>query len=460
MQLKFRFYFTLIIFIFDLLILFAVYNASFIYTDKINYSNLIQLYNNNTLSVFRFFILWFIFSGFYGLYSIKNEFSLDQIYRSTWKSIAMHQIVFLIFTIIENKLSNLSVFIIVEISIFLFLFLFSRLLISFIYFFIRNKLITSNKLYIIGYNKNGINLAHYFESRPLEFLFGGFLDNKNQIIDEVEIESIFNIAKEKDIHNIYLVHHDNYKFDIDVIFHMSEKFGIKLKYVNEINTSQYNKFHTRYDRNFQIISNRNEKLEQLTERIKKKILDLFFSIFVILFILSWLYPIFALIIKLQSKGPVIFKQIRNGRGNKEFKCYKFRSMYSNNFDTQIQATKNDYRVTPIGKFLRKYNLDELPQFFNVLKGEMSVVGPRPHMVEHNEIYDKIIEKYLVRNFIKPGITGWAQVNGLRGETKDIDKMVERVKLDIEYLDNWSLMFDIRIIFLTVYISFKGDKNAY
>ena len=143
-----------------------------------------------------------------------------------------------------------------------------------------------------------------------------------------------------------------------------------------------------------------------------------------------------------------------------FKCYKFRSMYSNNFDTQIQATKNDYRVTPIGKFLRKYNLDELPQFFNVLKGEMSVVGPRPHMVEHNEIYDKIIEKYLVRNFIKPGITGWAQVNGLRGETKDIDKMAERVKLDIEYLDNWSLMFDIRIIFLTIYISFKGDKNAY
>ena len=123
MQLKFRFYFTLIIFIFDLLILFAVYNASFIYADKINYNNLIQLYNNNTLSVFRFFILWFIFSGFYGLYSIKNEFSLDQIYRSTWKSIALHQIVFLIFTIIENKISNLSVFIIVEISIFLFLFL-------------------------------------------------------------------------------------------------------------------------------------------------------------------------------------------------------------------------------------------------------------------------------------------------------------------------------------------------
>jgi putative colanic acid biosynthesis UDP-glucose lipid carrier transferase len=135
-------------------------------------------------------------------------------------------------------------------------------------------------------------------------------------------------------------------------------------------------------------------------------------------------------------------------------------MYAQNFDTKVQASKNDSRITPIGKFLRKSNIDELPQFFNVLKGEMSVIGPRPHMVEHNEMYDAIIDKYLVRNFIKPGISGWAQVNGLRGETNDIELMRQRVQFDIEYIDNWSLMFDVRVIFLTIYLTFKGDKNAF
>ena len=460
MHLKFRFYFTLIILVFDIFILFAVYSASFIYADRLNYIDITQLYNNNTLSVFRFFIFWYIFSGFYGLYSIKNEFSLDQIYRATWKTVALHQILFLTFTIIEKKLTNLTEFIIVETSIFLLLFLFSRLLISFIFFFIKNKTISSNKIYIIGYNKIGINLAQYIESRPLEFLFGGFLDNKNQSIDQVQIKSIFNYAHENNINNIYLVHQDSYQLYVNEFFQESEKLGIKLKYVNELNNSQYSQFHTRYDKSFQIISNRNEKLEQLSGRFKKKVLDIFFSIFVILLILSWLYPLLAVIIKLQSKGPVLFIQERNGRSNKKFMCYKFRSMYSNNFDNHIQAKRDDSRVTPVGKILRKYNLDELPQFFNVLIGDMSIVGPRPHMIEHNKIYDKIIENYLVRNFIKPGITGWAQVNGLRGETKEVSEMAERVNLDIEYLDSWSLMFDIRIIFLTIYNTLKGDKNAY
>ena len=135
-------------------------------------------------------------------------------------------------------------------------------------------------------------------------------------------------------------------------------------------------------------------------------------------------------------------------------------MFVNNPDYSKQATKNDPRVTKIGAFMRRTSIDELPQFFNVLVGNMSVVGPRPHMTVHNESYKKIIDKYLVRSFVKPGITGWAQVSGFRGETKDIELMEKRVLKDIEYIENWSLMFDIRIVFLTIYTTIKGDKNAF
>ena len=259
---------------------------------------------------------------------------------------------------------------------------------------------------------------------------------------------------------MYLILQNNFNNNLVYISNVAENLGIKLFYTNDLRNSELCKFYSTYSNDFQFLSYRFEKLENLSERLKKRTFDILFSLFVIIFILSWLFPIIALIIKLQSKGPILFKQTRNGRENKTFTCYKFRSMYVQNFDPKVQARKNDSRITPIGRFLRKSNIDELPQFLNVLKGEMSVIGPRPHMVEHNEMYDAIIDKYLVRNFIKPGISGWAQVNGLRGETNDIELMRQRVQFDIEYIDNWSLMLDVRVIFLTIYLTFKGDKNAF
>ena len=176
--------------------------------------------------------------------------------------------------------------------------------------------------------------------------------------------------------------------------------------------------------------------------------------------MSWLYPILAILIKISSRGPVLFKQIRSGINNEEFFCYKFRSMIaSSNSDTK-QATKNDARVTLLGSFLRKTSLDEFPQFFNVLIGDMSIVGPRPHMLLHTEEYSALIKKYMVRQLVKPGITGVAQVRGYRGETKELHDMEGRVRLDVWYIENWSLSLDINIIFQTVWNVFKSDKNAF
>ncbi len=192
----------------------------------------------------------------------------------------------------------------------------------------------------------------------------------------------------------------------------------------------------------------------------KRLFDILFSLFIIVFVFSWLFPILAILIKLESRGAVFFVQTRTGLHNEHFKCYKFRSMYINTEAHIKQATRNDNRVTRIGAFMRKTSLDELPQFFNVLKGDMSIVGPRPHMVHHTEKFSQITDQYRKRHLFKPGITGWAQISGLRGEIKNTEAVLKRVEADIWYLKNWSFLLDIRIIFLTFWIMLKGDTNAY
>ena len=192
----------------------------------------------------------------------------------------------------------------------------------------------------------------------------------------------------------------------------------------------------------------------------KRAFDVIFSLAVILFILSWLTPIVALIIKLESKGPVFFRQARAGYRNEVFQCLKFRSMRVNDKSDQLTTRKNDSRVTRFGAFLRKTSIDEMPQFFNVLAGQMSVVGPRPHMISQNELYSKIIRKYMLRHLVKPGITGWAQVMGSRGEIFSNDDMQRRIEKDIYYIKNWSLFLDLKIIFLTFYNVVRGDEQAY
>ena len=212
---------------------------------------------------------------------------------------------------------------------------------------------------------------------------------------------------------------------------------------------------------FPVINVREDKLNEYHWKFVKRIFDITLSLLVVLFILSWLVPAIAIIVKISSPGPVFFKQERWGRNNRKFTAYKFRSMHvSNDKGIYQQATKNDPRVTKIGRVLRKTNIDELPQFFNVLKGDMSVVGPRPHPTSLNLESKEKIDLYMVRHFVKPGLTGWAQVNGFRGETKNDELMKKRVGYDLWYIENWSIWLDIQIIFLTAWGMIAGDPNAY
>lgn len=209
-----------------------------------------------------------------------------------------------------------------------------------------------------------------------------------------------------------------------------------------------------------IIPEHRTPLELYPNKFIKRSFDILFSLTIIIFVISWMFPIIAIIIKLESKGPVFFKQKRNGLYFEEFECYKFRSMVVNDDADVLQAQKNDVRITRFGKFLRKTSIDEMPQFFNVLLGDMSVCGPRPHMLTFTNQYAGDIDRYKVRHFVKPGITGMAQTHGYRGEIECKRDIVNRIKYDLFYIENWSLLLDLKIIFLTVKNALMGDKKAY
>jgi len=200
-------------------------------------------------------------------------------------------------------------------------------------------------------------------------------------------------------------------------------------------------------------------LDNTMNRAFKRLFDIVLSL-IFLIPTMMMFPFIWLIIKIQSPGPIFFKQARTGIDGKTFYVLKFRSMHVNKDADKLQATKNDPRKYPFGNFMRKSNIDELPQFINILKGDMSFVGPRPHMLLHTEQYSQLIDKYMVRHFVKPGLTGWAQVTGFRGETKELWQMEGRVKRDIWYMEHWSIWLDIRIIWLTMKTMFIHDKNAY
>jgi putative colanic acid biosynthesis UDP-glucose lipid carrier transferase len=209
-----------------------------------------------------------------------------------------------------------------------------------------------------------------------------------------------------------------------------------------------------------ILSLKREPLEDFGNSFRKRSFDFTVSLFAVVFILSWLIPLLGILIFLESPGPIFFKQVRTGRNNKNFNCLKFRSMKMNKDSDVNQATRNDKRVTFIGSIIRKTSLDEFPQFINVLKGDMSIVGPRPHMVKHTSDYSKLVEGYMSRHFLKPGITGWAQIHGYRGEIKEAQQIIKRVEADIWYSENWSFWLDVKIVFLTILHLITSNKNVY
>lgn len=212
--------------------------------------------------------------------------------------------------------------------------------------------------------------------------------------------------------------------------------------------------------NVPVLSIRREPLELLENRIVKRTFDIVCSTLFLCTIFPFIYIIVGVAIKMSSPGPIFFKQKRSGEDGKEFWCYKFRSMRVNAQCDTLQATEHDPRKTRIGEIIRKTSIDELPQFINVFKGDMSIVGPRPHMLKHTQEYSLLINKFMVRHFVKPGITGWAQVTGYRGETKELWQMEGRVMRDIWYIEHWTFFLDLYIMYKTVYNAIHGEKEAY
>lgn len=311
---------------------------------------------------------------------------------------------------------------------------------------------------VIGKNEKARQLINTFNSRPD---FGYSFKARFSTSDEYfSLEKCFNYVIENHIDEIYFSVSELSNKQINQLIDFADNNLRELKFIPDNKDIFSKKLKYEYYEYIPILSFREIPLQDPINKFVKRAFDIFLSSLVIIFVLSWLTPLLAIFIKLESKGPVFFKQSRNGFNYREFDCYKFRSMTPNKDAHLNQATRGDQRVTKVGKFIRKTSIDELPQFFNVLFGDMSVVGPRPHMVSHTNMYAKRIDKFMVRHFVKPGITGLAQISGFRGEVESDKDIIGRVKYDIFYIENWSILLDLRIIYNTVLNAIKGDEKAY
>jgi putative colanic acid biosynthesis UDP-glucose lipid carrier transferase len=291
-------------------------------------------------------------------------------------------------------------------------------------------------------------------------VLGFFDDNPNKNKDVLgTLEQVKDYAKANNITKIYctLPLSDEKVRDI---LHFSEHNVINFHIVPPIEYYYTINLVVESIGNVLVFTTQKTPLDNFHNIILKRVFDVVVSSIFLITLFPIIYVIVGIAVKLSSRGPVFFVQDRTGKNGITFRCYKFRSMRCNKEANTKQATVDDSRKTRTGNFLRKTNIDELPQFINVLKGEMSIVGPRPHMLLHTEEYSRLVNKYMSRHFVKPGITGWAQVNGSRGEIKEISQMEERIQKDIWYLENWSMMLDIEIILKTVFRMVIGDKKAY
>ncbi len=315
------------------------------------------------------------------------------------------------------------------------------------------------RIVILGVNSKTLQLENFFKSNKP---YGYQVINKFDVqpSGSQSLESSFAFIVENSIDEVYCSISEFTNEQIREITEFADNNLKILKFIPDNKEIFTKKLNYQYIGITPILSLRTIPIDTPINQFIKRTFDIVMSIIILVGLLSWLTPIMAILIKLDSKGPVFFKQKRNGLDYKEFYCYKFRSMQPNPTADLHQVSRDDQRITRLGKAIRHTSIDELPQFINVLKGEMSVVGPRPHMVSHTHMYAERIDKFMVRHFIKPGITGLAQVSGYRGEVESDNDIINRVKFDIFYVENWSLLLDIKIIIQTVVKALKGDEKAY
>ncbi len=329
--------------------------------------------------------------------------------------------------------------------------------------FYRSKKKNTRNYVIAGYNEQTREFKELLSKRKdYGYKFKGFLSNKKIDNDETlsDISSLEKILKKNNIDVIFCSLKNMTDREIKEIVQVANNHFVSVKFIPDTKQVLKYKHNFEYFDYFPVLVIQKSPLDKPENRFLKRAFDIIFSLLVTIFILSWLTSLLWILIKLESKGPLFFKQKRNGINYQPFECYKFRSMRPNREADLKQVSKDDNRVTTIGKFIRKTSIDELPQFFNVLKGDMSVVGPRPHMVHENERFRQRVEKFMGRHYVKPGITGLAQVKGYRGEVINDEDIINRIKYDLFYIENWSFWLDLKIILFTVLNIFKGEEKAY
>jgi putative colanic acid biosynthesis UDP-glucose lipid carrier transferase len=279
--------------------------------------------------------------------------------------------------------------------------------------------------------------------------------------NNIDINQLKDFWQENGIHTVFLPADHNLEKNLEKeIIEEAENNKVKVALIPSIIRNEFFEYDLGYVETQPILFPSKFPLSYYTNASIKRTFDILFSLFILIFIGTWLFPIISILIKLDSKGDVFFTQKRYGFHDEVFNCFKFRTMVENKDSSTKTTSENDVRITKIGKFLRKTSLDEMPQFINVFLGHMSVVGPRPHMLLVDNYYKERIGRYVVRSLVKPGITGLAQVSGLRGDTGDMDvQMRKRILADSFYVKNWSLTLDLIIILKTIFLIIKGDKKA-
>jgi putative colanic acid biosysnthesis UDP-glucose lipid carrier transferase len=453
----FRFFFACI----DLLALNAVHFILVVTMDRIpgtaeyRYMLLFMVAN----------MVWLISAYSAALYVDNGNPSFERYAKRTVKALVLFFIMMLVFIFIYHYPFS-RLFITLSFMGFASILLVTRILLFGASFYMGKMNGISKRIVIVGYNDVAKKLVTSFSEQNRNLLVDGYFEDR-EFIDELSslpiignVDECLTYAVNHHISEIYSTISPEKNTSIYEMAQAAEKSLIRFKFVPDLKLYVNRNTHLEYLDEFPILSLRPEPLEDVGNSMKKRLFDIVFSFLVIVLVLSWLTPLLAILIYLNSRGPIFFAQWRSGKDNREFRCFKFRTLSVNEDANTRQVTRNDTRITAVGKFLRKTNLDELPQFFNVLLGDMSVVGPRPHMLRHTESFSKLLEEYMIRHFVKPGITGWAQVNGFRGEIKQREQLRKRIEYDIWYMEHWSLWLDVRVILLTIYCTIKGDKNAF
>lgn len=328
----------------------------------------------------------------------------------------------------------------------------------------RKKGYNLRNVVIVGFGDLAVELETYFKSNPgIGYKVLGYFDNNKDEVDREylgPVNEVKSFVRKNTVDVIFCCLPRLYDKEIKKLIDFAENNLIKIKIMSQFSRLGNRNLTIQRYGDIPIINVSAIPLDSRANQVVKRIFDVIFSSLVIVFIFSWLIPIISLLIRLESNGPIFFKQYRNGRDNRPFLCWKFRTMVVNKEADTKQATKDDPRITRIGAILRKTSIDELPQFINVFLGNMSVVGPRPHPIKLNEEFQPKIDRFIQRHAVKPGITGLAQAKGFRGETSLFSDMSGRVRLDRFYVKNWSLILDFKIILLTIVSILKGSQNAY